>query len=158
MPQWTPAQVKTAYSALNPAPANLTDAIATLNAQTTQIAVDVPVQSVAAYLGLQGKLAAFIAWAATPPTGASAASVTAAQELAFALQHPLTFPTFEMTNSTVVAQMEGWLSALVAPGTGVTGPITSADQTAILALGSATVPVWQPALDGGALQLAGISS
>ena len=153
---WTFSEVKTAYAALSPTPASLTDAIATLNAQTTQIAVDVPVQSVAAYLGLQGKLAAFIAWAATPPTGASAASVKAAQELAFALQHPATFPIFAMSSPTVVSLMTTWLTALVAPGTAITGPITSTDQTAILALGSATVPVWQPALDGGAMQLAGI--
>ncbi len=158
MPQWTPAQVKAAYDALNPAPANLTDAIAALNAQSQIIAVDVPVQKVAAYLGLQGKLAAFISWAATPPTGASAASVSAAQELAFALQNPATCPIFAMSNLSVMSLMTSWLSALVAPGTGITGPITSADQTALLALGSATVPVWQPALDGGALQLAGISA
>ena len=157
MPQWTPAQVKAAYDALNPAPANLTDAIAALNAQTTTVAVDVPVQSVGAYLGLNGKLAAFINWATTPPTGASAASMTAAQELAFALQHPATCPVFAMSNPTVVSLMTSWLAALVSPGTGITGPITATDQTAILALGSATVPVWQPALDGGAMQLAGIN-
>ena len=156
MPQWTPAQVKAAYDALSPVPANLTDAIATLNAQTATVAVDVPVQNVAAYLGLQGKLWAFIDWAGTPPTGASAASVVAAQELAFALQHPATCPVFAMSNPTVVSLMTTWLEALVSPGTGITGPITSTDQTAILALGSATVPVWQPALDGGAMQLAGI--
>ncbi|WP_287759618.1 hypothetical protein [Acidiphilium sp.] len=153
---WTPAQLKAAYAALSPTPASLTDAIATLNAQTQTVRVDVPVQNVAAYLGLQGKLAAFIGWANAPPTGASAASVTAAQELAFALQHPATCPTFAMSNPTVVSLMTSWLSALVAPGTGITGPITSADQTAILALGSATVPAWQPALDGGAMQLAGV--
>ncbi len=156
MPQWTPAQVKAAYDALSPVPANLTDAIATLNAQTATVAVDVPVQNVAAYLGLQGKLWAFIDWAGTPPTGASAASVVAAQELAFALQHPATCPVFAMSNPTVVSLMTTWLEALVSPGTGITGPITSTDQTAILALGSATVPVWQPALDGGAMQLAGV--
>ena len=156
MAQWTPAQVKAAYDALSPVPANLTDAIGALNAQTTTVAVDVPVQSVAAYLGLQGKLWAFINWATTPPTGASAASVTAAQELAFALQHPATCPVFAMSNPTVVSLMTSWLAALVSPGTGITGPITSTDQTAILALGSATVPVWQPALDGGAMQLAGV--
>ena len=156
MPQWTPAQVKAAYDALSPVPANLTDALATLNAQTTTVAVDVPVQSVAAYLGLNGKLAGFIGWANAPPTGASAASVTAAQELAFALQHPATCPIFAMSNPMVVSLMTAWLTALVSPGTGITGPITSTDQTAILALGSATVPVWQPALDGGAMQLAGI--
>jgi hypothetical protein len=63
-----------------------------------------------------------------------------------------------MSNLSVVSLMTSWLSALVTPGTGIAGPITSADQTAILALGSATVPVWQPALDGGALQLAEISA
>ena len=154
---WTFSEVKTAYAALSPTPASLTDAIATLNAQTTQIAVDVPVQSVAAYLGLQGKLAAFVSWAATPPAGASALSVTAAQELAFVLQHPVAFPPFAMSQDAMVSLMTSWLEALVAPGTGITGPITSTDQAAILALGSATVPVWQPPLDGGAMQLAGIT-
>ena len=61
-----------------------------------------------------------------------------------------------MSNPTVVSLMTTWLEALVSPGTGITAPIDSTDQATILALGSATVPVWQPPLDGGAMQLAGV--
>lgn len=143
---WTDAQLAAAFNALSPVPATLADGVKVLEAQTTQIAVDVPVQSVAGYLGNAMKLAGFLAWAASPPTGASTASIAAAQELAFAFQHPQLFPTFYMSNPTTATQMQGALAALVSPGSGVAGPITAADQAAIIGLAAQTVPVWQPAL------------
>lgn len=151
---WTPAKLKAAYAALSPTPASLSAAAETLNAQTVPVTVDVPVQSVAGYLATVGKLGALVAWASSPPTGASAAAVAAAVELAFALQHPQTVPVFMMTDSTVAAGVEAWLAALVTPASGMTGPIDSADQTAILALASQTVPAWQPAVTAGDVQTA----
>ena len=153
---WTPAQLKAAYQALSPAPASYEAAAATLNAQTTTVTVSVPIMDVAAYLGLVGKLGAIEAFAKTPPSGASAQAVAAAQGLWEMIQSPAAFPPFDMPNPTVAASVEAMLAALVSPGSGIVGPITNADQTAILALGSATVPVWQPPLDGGAMQLAGV--
>ena len=153
---WTPAQLKAAYQALSPAPASYEAAAATLNAQTTTVTVSVPIMDVAAYLGLVGKLGAIEAFAKTPPSGASAKAVAAAQGLWEMIQSPAAFPPFDMPNPTVAASVEAMLAALVSPGSGIVGPITNADQTAILALGSATVPVWQPPLDGGAMQLAGV--
>ena len=149
MPAWNDTQLATAYGALSPAPTSLLAAAATLNAQTTQITVDVPVQSVAGYLGNAMKLAGFLAWAASPPAGASPASIAAAMELAFAFEHPQLFPTFFMSIPATATQMEAALAALVSPGTGVTGPITATDQAAIMALASAAVPVWEPPVTTG---------
>ena len=149
MPAWTDAQLAAAYAALSPAPTSLLAAAEALNAQTMTATVDVPVQSVAGYLGNAMKLAGFLQWAASPPAGASAASIAAAEELAFAFEHPQLFPTFFMSVPATATQMEGALAALVSPGTGVTGPITATDQAAIMALASATVPVWEPPVTTG---------
>ncbi len=146
---WTLAQVKSAYQALSPTPASITAAAEALNAQTTTATVDVPVQSVAAYLGVSGKLASLVAWASAPPSGASSAAVVAAQSLVFALMHPQTFPVFAMTVPAINSAMQGWLSDLVAAGV-----LASADQAAILALSTPTGPVWQPAVTAGDVQTA----
>lgn len=153
MPAWTDTQLAAAYEAL-PVQATLTDAAKALNGQTTQVAVDVPVQAVAGYLGNAMKLAGFLQWASAPPIGASPASIAAATELAFAFEHPQLFPTFFMSMAATATQMEGALAALVSSGTGVTGPITATDQAAIMALASATVPVWQPAITSADIQIA----
>jgi len=151
---WTPAQLKVAYQALSPVPASYEAAAATLNAQTTTVTVPVPIASVAAYLGLVGKLGAIEAFAKTPPSGASAQAVAAAQGLWEMIQSPASFPPFDMPNPTVAASVEAMLAALVSPGTGVTAPINSTDQANILALAQQTVPVWQPALKVGDIQTA----
>lgn len=144
MPLWTPAQVAAAYDALSPAPATLADAAAALNAQGSSVLLDVPTSTIAEYLALAGKYQSFLAWGASPPAGASVASVQAAQLLAAAFQNPRLFAVMKMSNPAVASQMETWLAALVAPGTGITGPIVAADQTAILAL--AQQPEWSPPL------------
>lgn len=135
---WTLAQLRAAYAALSPVPSSLTEAAATLNAQTQTITVNVPVQSIAGYLGSQNKLVGFLEWAASPPTGASAAAVNAAKAFVLALQNSRTFPVFQMTNPAIAANMENDLAALVSPGTGVTGPITAAGQPATPAHGAIT--------------------
>jgi len=154
MPRWTPAQLKVAYLALSPAPATLEDAAATLNAQTTSQATAVPITEVAAYLGLSGKLGGILAFAQSPPSGASASAISAAEGLAFMLEHPQTFPSFDMANPIIAGALTSMLAALVSPGSGVTAPLDSTDQATLLALGSETVPTWQPPVTVGDLQTA----
>ena len=144
---WTPAQLKAAYSALSPTPASLEAAATALNAQTTTVTVPVPIASVAAYLGLVGKLGAIEAFATSPPSGASAQAVAAAQGLWEMISSPSAFPPFDMPDATVAAEVEAMLAALVSPGTGVTAPIDSTDQATILGLASQTMPVWQPPVE-----------
>ena len=151
---WTPAQLKAAYSAISPTPASLEAAATTLNAQTTTVTVPVPIASVAAYLGLVGKLGALEAFATSPPSGASTQAVAAAQGLWEMIQSPAAFPPFDMPDATVAAEVEAMLSALVSPGTGVTAPIDSTDQATILGLATQTVPAWQPAVTAGDVQTA----
>ena len=151
---WTPAQLKAAYQALSPAPASYEAAAATLNAQTTTVTVSVPIADVAAYLGLAGKLGALEAFAKSPPSGASAESIAAAQGLWEMISSPAAFPPFNMTDATVASAINAMLTALVSPGTGITGPIDSTDQATILGLASQTVPVWQPAVTAGDVQTA----
>ena len=149
---WTDKQLLAAFAAL-PTPATLEGAAATLNAQTTPQAVDVSVQAIAGYLGANMRLGGFLAWAAAPPTGASAASIAAAGELAFAFQHPQLVPTFAMSDPTIAGQMEAALAALVSPGSGIAAPIAAADQAAILAVGVVTALDWQPPVHIAHLQM-----
>lgn len=146
---WDDAKLKTAYAALSPAPANNAAAVIALNAQTDTVTVDVPVQLVADYLAEAAKLPTLLDFAASPPSGAAAGAVTAAAELAFAFEHSGLLPTFQMTNSVVAGEMQTWLADLVAAGV-----LASADQTAILALATATVPAWQPPVTTGDLATA----
>ena len=151
---WTPAQLKAAYQALSPVPASYEAAATTLNAQTTTVTVSVPIMDVAAYLGLAGKLGALESFAKSPPSGASAESIAAAQGLWQMISSPDAFPPFNMANSTVASAVEAMLAALVSPGTGITGPINSTDQATILGLATQTVPAWQPAVTAGDVQTA----
>ena len=151
---WTPAQLKAAYFALSPAPASLEAAATALNVQTTTVTVPVPIADVAAYLGLVGKLGGIETFAKTPPSGASAQSVAAAQGLWEMISSPAAFPPFDMPDATVAAAVQAMLAALVSPGTGVTAPIDSTDQATILGLASQTVDVWQPAVTAGDVQTA----
>jgi hypothetical protein len=124
-------------AALGAAPySTQTDAeiIAAVNAASIAVAVDVPTSAVAEYLGEQNLLAGFLEWAASPPTGASAASISAAKSLAFAFTNVALLPTFAMSNLAVAAEMQVSLAALVSPGSGVTGPISATDQANILGL------------------------
>jgi hypothetical protein len=151
---WSLADLKAADAALSPPQGDPAEAATVLTAQTKAVAVDVTVQSIAGYLGMTGKLTGFMAWAAAPPAGASGTAIAAATALAFAFQHPQLLPVFEMTNPSIAAAMTTWLDALVSPGGGIAAPIDAADQTAILSLASATVPVWQPAPSAGDVQTA----
>ena len=151
---WTPAQLKVAYQALSPTPASYEAAAATLNAQTMTMTVSVPIADVAAYLGLVGKLGALEAFAKAPPSGASAESIAAAQGLWQMISSPDAFPPFNMAEATVASAIEAMLTAMVSPGTGITGPIDSTYQATILGLATQAVPVWQPAVTAGDVQTA----
>ena len=151
---WTPAELKVAYQALSPTPASYEAAAATLNAQTTTVTVSVPIMDVAAYLGLAGRLGALESFAKSPPSGASAESIVAAQELWEMISSPDAFPPFNMAEATVASAIEAMLTALASPGTGITGPIDSTDQATILGLATQTVPAWQPAVTAGDVQTA----
>lgn len=143
-----------AFLAISPTPNTLQDALPTLNAQTVSGTVDVPVQAIAAYLGSSMKLASFLSWASSPPSGSSPASVASAAELAFAFGHPTLVPSFAMSNAEIAAQMQGALESLVSPGSGVTGPITSTDQSEILGLSVKTNPLWPEPIQVAHLQMA----
>jgi hypothetical protein len=133
--------------------------IAAVNAATIAVAVDVPTQAVADYLAASNLFAGFEAWAAMPPTGASAASIAAAKSLAFAFSNVALFPVFAMTDPAIATQMQDNLAALVDPGSGITGPISSTDQTNILALATAYTSQaagwgWSQGITEGDLQTA----
>lgn len=100
--------------------------------------VDVPVQSVLAYLALNLKLAGLQTYASGAGT---TTGVLAARELVALFNMP-TFTTFQMSNPTVYAQMQVFLQALAADAN---SGIVSADETALLALAATTIPWWQSA-------------
>ena len=142
---WTYAQVKAADAAQGIA--DITLAAEGLNKQTTAATVDVPRATVEGYLLLNGILPGMQEWAAAHPTdttGVLAAvqdleDLIAAQDLAqIAMSDPAT--------NAAVTKM---LGALVTAGL-----MTSAQQSALLAMASAQVPVWQPTLLPGDIQTA----
>ena len=135
---WTDATLVTAYNALG-TQTSLITACETLNAQTANIAVDVPTGAVAAALALSGSMTTLLAWSAAPPAGAAAEAVQGAALLVFAFEHDTLLPTFQMSDSSIAGKMGTYLAALVSASV-----ITAADQTAILALATQTVPAWQP--------------
>jgi hypothetical protein len=106
--------------------------------------VDVPVSEVVAYLAIQGKLTALKAYAATasPTAGTNQAGVTAAADLLIVLG-TAAITTMRMSDPAIAAGIEALLSALVADS--ANSGITTADQTALLALAATTMPWWQTA-------------
>ena len=143
---WTYTALKAADTAAG-ANANLATAAATLNAQTTTQTVNVPVGTLYGYLLMNGIMGTLSAWAAKNP-GDTTGSLGVIQ----ALQAMLTSPnitTVEMTDATTAATVTGMLGTLV-----TNKIITSAHQSAVLALASQTVPVWQPAVTVADIQIA----
>lgn len=137
-------------AALQAAPyAGLSDAQAAAEAQThtTVQWQDVTTQAIAAYLGNHMILAAFLRWAAAPPSDATQAAQEAAAELALAFQQPALVPSFVMSDPTTRANMQGALSALAnalpAGSASTPCPVTQTHATAILELAQTSVPDWQ---------------
>lgn len=135
------------YDALKAAWAGLSgttaEKLAAINSQTVAGPnVEVPVSVVVGYLALAGKLSGLLAYAASAP--ATEAGV-AAKELAALIGSP-NAPAFAMGNPQTAATVTAFLGALVGdPASG----LTSADQTAILALAATTRPWWQASGYGG---------
>lgn len=96
--------------------------------------------TIAGYLGGQFVLAAFLQWAASPPSGLSAEAQAAAAELALAFNNPGLVPGFDMQDATTRTEMQGALAALV----GASGcPITQTIADGILALAQTSTNDWQ---------------
>jgi hypothetical protein len=103
--------------------------------------VNLPVSSVTAYLLAGLKLAKLIAYAETPPAGALADSLTAAQNLVAFFKLP-TPPDFKMSDPNVYAVCSAALNALAAdPLTG----ITATDAANLLAMSATQIPWWESA-------------
>ncbi len=150
---WTYAALKTAYQAITPAPAELTAACATLNAQTVDVAADLATTDVDRVLVPTGEmyavtqLAAKATSGASPPTAEDQAIVAAWNVVRMLTQ----WQTIQTSNATLAGQVKAALSGLVAAGV-----VSSASVAALEALMTQTVPVWQPALTVGDLQTAGV--
>ena len=140
------AALAAAFNAISPATATLQAGAATLNAQTTTETVDVPVGTVEGYLRtnmLMGGLQRFVA---NPPTGAPAALVEGLGELLGMLASPHV-QVVQMTNPTVAGAVGQILSGAVSAGL-----MTSAQETALMALATPTANVWQPPVQIADLQ------
>lgn len=122
----------------------MTDAqiVAALNTSSVSVDVDVPTADVVDYLALNGLLPTVAGWAKSAPTppasGLTAAqteaAVTAAQIFGLMLGPPPQWSAMRMSDPTTNEQITGMVSALVTGGL-----MPSANATAILAMGKATV-------------------
>jgi hypothetical protein len=98
---------------------------------------DVPPSAVVAYLALNGKFAALMKYAQSPPaTDAGVAAANFAAIIGLGNNAPI----FEMSVPATYAAIEAMLDALASdPASGV----ASADVAALLALAATAVPWWQ---------------
>jgi hypothetical protein len=140
---WTYADLKAA----DPGGDDLAAIGAALNAETVTLTVDVPITAVSGYMLPRGITAAAEIWlvAHETDTGDVAKAVRSLLGL-------LTDPRLQvvaMTDPTIAAAVAGMLSGMVAASI-----ITAQQQAEILALASATVPKWQPAITAGDIQTA----
>jgi hypothetical protein len=142
---WTHAQLKAAYLALSPAPADDTAAAVAINSQTTILPPqDVSCSDARQVILLTGEWVAIKALAAHPvssftaPTPADQAAIAAATCVA-ALDPSSNIETLAVSSAPVWAAVQGMLLAL-----SVAGVLTSASAAALTALRTPTVPTWQP--------------
>lgn len=151
---WTYAQLKAAYLALSPAPADDTAAAAALNAQTATMATqNVPVSAIHGVLLLSatGDWLRIAARAQQSYSSGYPASPIAGDMAINAAKLAI-----ELAGSKVDAVMAASWPAFSA-FLGVlasTGDISAASQASIAALANPTVPAWQPAITPGDLQTA----
>jgi hypothetical protein len=125
---------------------DLASAVATLVAQTVTVAVDVPISTVAGYMLVNGIVAAADAWAT-----AHADDTTGVLGVIRSLEGLLASPhlsVVEMSDAGIAAAVTSMLGALVSAEI-----MSGAQQAAILAMSSATVPKW-PGLTAGDIQTA----
>jgi len=116
-----------------------TDAkIAALNAWTIAgPPCDVQPADVVAYLALNGKFAALLKYAQSPP--ATPAGVAAAN-FAAVIGLGSNAPVFGMSNPTTYAAIEGMLTAVASDSN---SGLQTSDVTALMALSATTTPWWQ---------------
>ena len=143
---WTLAQLKAGDVAAGANP-DITAAAAALNAQTTTETVDVPISAVEGYLLINGILPAMQAWAAAHP--ADTTGVLAVIESIQALVSAPTLQAVAMSDPATNAAVTKMLGALTAAGL-----MTSAQEATVLAMATATVPIWQPTITPGDIQTA----
>jgi hypothetical protein len=137
---WTLAELKAADPG-----GDITTAAATLNAQTVTQTIDVPISTVEGYMLVNGIIAAADAWATAHPDDTTGVlAVIRSLEGLLASPH---LTVVEMTSPTIAASVTTMLGALVAASI-----MTSDQRDAVLAMASASVPVWSPVV--GPLDLA----
>lgn len=123
---------------------DLTAAAAKLNAQTAAQTVDVPISAVAGYMLTRGIIAAADAYASNASPAPQVVGVIRALEGMMASPHLTVVEMSDPTVNGIVVQMLGALTAA--------GIMTAEQQTEVLAMGTASVPVWQPAVTAGDIQ------
>lgn len=111
------------------------DAAAELSALTVAATVDVPTKTIRRYLSLQGKIGA-IEIAARGSDALAAVCQTVIRVL-----EPGAFDDLDFDDAAVLAKIGAMCDAMVSANL-----ITSDEKTAILAMGSGTVPKYQPAV------------
>jgi len=98
---------------------------------------DVTLTSIVSYLGLNGKLASLLKYAANPPQTQSG---VAAAELVAMFSLGSNAPVFNMANPDIYTGMSNMLTALTSDSN---SGLTSTDYTNLLNLASTTIPWWQ---------------
>jgi hypothetical protein len=137
------ASIKTAVAALSPQPASNEAAAASLNAQTQTLpAQDVPSSSIRSVLLLSvsfdwAKLVAFAAKPLSDPIGLTGASDPLIAVCVTAMEAIGNTTTFAASNAAAWGAIEGMLAVLVSAGV-----ISSASETALLALRTPPAPAW----------------
>lgn len=144
---WTYPQLKAAYLALSPAPADDAAAATSLNTQTTVLPPqDVQCSDARQVILLTGEWVAIKALAAravssfTSPTQADQAVIAAATCVA-ALDPSSTIQTLAVSNAAVWSSVQAMLGALYTAGV-----LSASSHDALLALRTPTVPTWEPAV------------
>jgi hypothetical protein len=140
---WTFAALKAA----DPGGDDLATIAATLNAETVTQTIDVPISTVQGYMLVNGIVAAADAWAmAHPDDTTGVLAVIRSLEGLLASPH---LTVVEMTSPAIAASVTTMLGVLAAASI-----MTSDQRDAVLAMASATVPKWQPAVTAGDIQTA----
>ena len=104
---------------------------------------DVQPSQVVAYLALNGRLAALLKYAATPP---GTAAGLAAANLAAVLAMGTNAPVFNTSQANVYAAIEAMLNALISDAS---SGLIADDASNLLALAQTRIPWWQASVAAG---------
>lgn len=141
---WTYAQIKTAYQALSPLPATLTDAVNQLNAQTASGYVDVPAAAIRDVLLTTGEWGGLVVASSAATTASGIAAIIESLRTLVT-----TNGTVRATQAAVRSKVPSWLGDLQTAGLLASGTVS-----ALEGMMTATLPVWAPALQVADLQTA----